>query len=219
MAIDNLTPPTPLDALACATSDLESRFKISKSTRTKRLNLLGLFSEKLHKDGKKYWLTQQQLELFAEFDRYIAQTGSEEGYPKLHSDRSNRQVEEPPAEISTVFAELEKEVTGELAIPEQIFPDIAPTTLMGEFATASVETADPGDLLLQQINQNAQHRAMAIMVAEQTLANQYIQNPEALDPQLRAQIEAFQIPSIDPKGLAAKLISGAQRRLTNGLAG
>jgi hypothetical protein len=74
------------------------------------LNQLGLFPEQLHKDGKRFWLTQEQLDLFADFDRYIIETGSDEGYPKLYSNRSDRQIE--LVEDSSIFDEL----AGELAV-------------------------------------------------------------------------------------------------------
>jgi hypothetical protein len=190
----------------CATSELETRFKISKSTRAKRLNQLGLFPEQLHKDGKRFWLTQEQLDLFADFDKYILETGSDEGYPKLYSNRSDRQIE--LVEDSSVFDEL----AGELAVQTEALPSPS-TAFTGEFTTTGFTVGQASDLLLQQINQNAQGRAAAIMLAEATIANQYLSNPQALDPQLLAQINAIPIPGIDPNALAAKLIGGVQTKL------
>jgi hypothetical protein len=206
------------DALACATSDLESRFNISKSTRTKRLNQLGFFAEVLHKDGKKYWLTQQQLDIFADFHEYVTTNGSEDGYHLLHCNPSNgaeaRLVDESSIPQNGRYANDTNETeaaSGELALQEQASPDIAYTNLTDEFASTSFATADPRDLLIKQVIANAHHQAAGIMIAERTLVNQLLENPHSLDPQLLAQVNAVGIPSVSPKDFAAKLISGAQR--------
>jgi hypothetical protein len=220
----NSTSISSPDVLVCATSDLESRFNISKSTRTKRLNQLGFLPEVLHKDGKKYWLTQQQLDIFANFDEYITNNGSEDGYHLLHgnpSDEAEARMDEDasladdsPIPHSGRYANDTNETaaaSGELALQEQASPDMAYTTLTGEFASTSFATADPRDLLRQQVIANAHHQAAGIMIAERTLVNQLLENPQSLDPQLLAQVNAVSIPSVCPKDFAAKLISGGQR--------
>jgi hypothetical protein len=212
----NSTSISSPDALVCATSDLEARFNISKSTRTKRLNQLGFFAEVLHKDGKKYWLTQQQLDIFADFHEYIINNGSEEGYHRLHYNQSDEAeagidrdaglVDDSPSDTEEIEA-----ANGELALQEQATPEVAYSTLTGEFASTSFTTADPRDLLMQQVIANAHHQAAGIMIAERTLVNQLLENPQSLDPQLLAQVNAIGIPKVSPKDFAAKLISGAQR--------
>jgi hypothetical protein len=134
----NPSSPSSPDALVCATSDLESRFNISKSTRTKRLNQLGFFAEVLHKDGKKYWLTQQQLDIFADFHKHITENGSEDGYHLLHCNPSDEAeagmnedaglVDDSPIPHSEGYANDTEETeaaNGELALQEQASPDIA----------------------------------------------------------------------------------------------
>jgi hypothetical protein len=64
---------------------------------------------------------------------------------------------------------------------------------------------------MQQVIANAHHQAAGIMIAERTLVNQLLENPQSLDPQLLAQVNAVSIPSVCPKDFAAKLISGGQR--------
>jgi hypothetical protein len=212
--VDSISTPPP-DALACATSDLESRFNISKSTRTKRLNQLGFLPEVLHKDGKKYWLTQQQLDIFADFQEYITKNGSEDGYHLLLSDLGDNnpipQTGNYTNDDLAIGTKQTEAASGELALQEQAAPDIAYSTLTGEFASTSFATADPRDLLLKQVIANAHHQAAGIMIAERTLVNQLLENPQSLDPQLLAQVNAVGIPNVSPKDFAAKLISGAQR--------
>ena len=50
------------------------------------------------------------------------------------------------------------------------------------------------------------------MLAENALANEYVNNPHLLDPELRSQVDSFQFSQIDPKELAASLIAAAQRQ-------
>jgi hypothetical protein len=222
MAIDDITSPPP-DRWFCTTSDLDGLCGISKTTRTNRLNQLGFTSEWLHKDGRKYWLTEEQYQAFTEFIAYIKQTGSHEGYPKLPQERSERVIETPAEDLAvaveTVADELDQGTSGELAIATESLPELPAPTLAGEFTQSVPANNYYSDLLIQQITQNAQNRAAGILIAEQTIANEYIQNPEALAPELRAKIDALQIPSIDPNALAASLVSGVKRRLANGLTG
>jgi hypothetical protein len=50
-------------------------------------------------------------------------------------------------------------------------------------------------------------------MAENALADEYVNNPHLLNTELRIQVEkSFQFAQIDPKELAAKLIAGAKRQ-------
>jgi hypothetical protein len=211
----------------CATSDLDQKFGISKSTRTKRLNQLGFTSETLHKDGTKYWLTSEQLDIFAEFDSYIAKNGSDRGYPfpndvEDDSRESNSAYEsiirsescagdDPTIDPNETDEEETRDPNGELALVDDSSTDLFSSDVVDLLDPIYLSAANSSNLLVQRITRNAKQRAAAIVMAEHTLANQYIANPDALDPELRAQINSIDIPKIDPKEFAARLISGANR--------
>jgi hypothetical protein len=188
------------------TSDLDRQFNIGKNTRVNRLAMVGLLPEKLHKDGKYYWLTQEQYDLFCDFDSYIRATGSTKDYPNLYTDCS----------IATSAVSQTDENSGELAtvssqnIATGSHRGLDETAFAGEFP-GYTSGYTPGDRLTQQIRENAQNRAAAISIAESILADRYLQNPDALPANLRAQIDSVQFAKIDPKELAASLIRGVEQ--------
>jgi hypothetical protein len=57
------------ETLLTKTSDLDKRFNIGKNTRVNRLVMLGLTPDKLEKQGRFYFLSAEQVELFADLDR------------------------------------------------------------------------------------------------------------------------------------------------------
>jgi hypothetical protein len=188
------------------TSDLDRQFNIGKNTRVNRLAMVGLLPEKLHKDGKFYWLTQEQYELFCDFDSYIRATGSTKDYPNLYVDYTEASSEssdpdEDCGELTTV---------GIHNIATGAEENLNTTMFAGEFPGYTSEYT-PGDRLAQQIQENAQNRAAALIMAESMLADRYLQNPDALPANLRNQIDSVQFTRIDPKGLAASLIRGVEQ--------
>jgi hypothetical protein len=205
------------------TSELDKRFNIGKNTRVNRLAMLGLTPDRLTKEGRYYLLSKDQLDLFTDFDKYILETGSCDGYPKLLANYSDRPK---PSSLNTetheIFAQAmdfgEGDEAGQLA--KAIAQDLDDlmgrsdifTSFTGEF-TGTMPTYKADDLALH-VAENAQRRATAILLAEHTLAEQYINNPHLLNPDLRSQLDAIQFSKIDPKGLAASLVATAQRHMT-----
>jgi hypothetical protein len=216
------------------TSELDKRFNIGKNTRVNRLSMLGLTSDRLTKQGRYYLLNEEQLKLFTEFDKYIIETGSPDGYPKLVSARSDNPITlDFPTEkyIGTQVVEVDKVLqvqnsidsdSGQITITRQDLEDmlnLVPeqpeiSSFTGEFTGTLHSYQDDG--LTHRVKTNAQSRAIAILVAEHTLAEQYINNPDLLDPALRAQLDDVQTVRIDPKKLAASLVFAAteQRSMT-----
>jgi hypothetical protein len=214
------------------TSELDKRFNIGKNTRVNRLAMLGLTPDRLTKQGRYYLLSQEQLELFTEFDKYILETGSSDGYPKLLSAHSDNPISSDiPTEkhVRTQVPEVDQVVqvqnqvdsdSGQLTItrqdlenlinlvPEQ--PEISSFT--GEF-TGTLHTYPADQVLANHVAANAQGRATAILLAEYTLAQQYISNPHLLDPSFRAQLDDVQAVRIDPKKLAASLVATVQQSM------
>jgi hypothetical protein len=189
------------------TSDLDAEFKISKNTRVTRLAMVGLHPDRLHKEGKSYWLTQDQYDLFVDFDKYIQDTGSTKDYPHLFINSAeslprSRESAQEGGELATVAA---NELSAE---PINLDTDPFTETFSTGFASPRAD-----ELLAQQITENAKHRATSILMAESAIANHYLQNPDLLDPEFRAQINSISIPKIDPKGLAASLIRGVKMNI------
>jgi hypothetical protein len=209
------------ETIRLKTSDLDGKFSIGKNTRVNRLALLGFTPDRLVKEGRFYYLNPEQLSVFTEFDSYISQTGSPDGFPKLlanYSDRPVSSIKEPeiPAGISN-----EDSPAGELTTTPEAdeladflgHPDIL-SSVTGEF-TGIFDNSSPdltGNVFAQHIAAKAQRTATAMLLAERVLADQYMNNPELLDPELRSQIDSFQFTQeIDPKKLAASLVNAAQR--------
>lgn len=182
------------------TSDLDAEFKISKNTRVTRLAAIGLHPDRLHKEGKAYWLTQAQYDLFIDFDRYIQETGSTKDYPNLYTSYSES---EPLA--ADECGELATVATAQMS-HDSSQSDAFDDTFTRVFPSSSA----PGDTLATKIIENAQNRAAATLLAESILADRYLQNPDSLPAELRAQIDSIPIRSIDPKELAASLIRGVE---------
>ena len=212
------------------TSELDKRFNIGKNTRVNRLSMLGLTSDRLIKQGRYYLLNKEQVDLFTDFDKYILETGSSDGYPKLLSNRSDSPISSDiPTEkhvVSEVLVvnkdiEVQSQSTvdcdsGQLMISRQDLEHLInlgaeqpeASSFTGEF-TGTLHTSQVDDGLTHRVKTNAQSRAIAILIAEHTLAEQYINNPDLLDPKLRAQLDEVEAVRIDPKKLAASLVSAA----------
>jgi hypothetical protein len=196
------------------TSDLDKRFNIGKNTRVNRLAMLGMTPDKLEKQGRFYYLTPEQVELFIDFDQYILQTGSTEGYPKL----LKTQVELPIANENNCWSDSEEDVEESQDLMESESSGFLVKSFAPEITSMPAVEAEydyPSEAYqpkttTQILVANAQHRATALMLAENALVEQYMNNPSLLNPELRAQIESFNYREIDPKELAASLIAGAQ---------
>jgi hypothetical protein len=211
------------------TSELDKRFNIGKNTRVNRLAMLGLTSDRLTKQGRYYLLNPEQLELFTEFDKYILETGSSDGYPKLLSAHSDNPITSDlltEKHVRTQVLDVDKVVqgqnqvdcdTGQLTVTKQdlenllnLVPEESDifSSFTGEF-TGTLHTNQVDHGLTHRVKANAQSRAIAILIAEHTLAEQYIACPDMLDPALRAQLDDVQPIRIDPKKLAASLVFAA----------
>jgi hypothetical protein len=193
------------EPLLTKTSDLDRRFNIGKTTRVSRLSLLGLTSDQLVKQGHFYFLSEQQVELFAGLDQYIRTTGSPDGYAGLPQT-----FNEPAEDLENSFVEEEMDDESEgylVASPSQDLAETSPVT-EGEYCYPDdVYQMQQSTLLMME---NAQRRATALMLAENALVQQYMNDPSLLKPELRQQISNLEYREIDPKELAASLIAEAQ---------
>jgi hypothetical protein len=210
--------------LLTKTSDLEKRFNIGKNTRVNRLAMLGLTPDKLEKQGRFFYLNDEQVALFTEFDQHILSTGSCEGFHGLKQglvEPENTVVIETAEDIDSSMVggqfswEEDVEPSGYLVktAAAEIRSPIAQAELSMPAVEAEYDYSEDtyrANATTQMLVANAQHRATALMLAENALVEQYMNNPGLLRPELRAQIESFEYREIDPKELAASLIAGAQ---------
>jgi hypothetical protein len=202
------------------TSELDKKFNIGKNTRVNRLAMLGLTPDRLVKEGRYYLLTAEQLDLFTEFDRYILETGSTDGYPRLlsnYSDNMDDSVSED-RQISVSENLEDDEEIGQLATTDsQQLDNITEqsdifSSVTGEF-TGTLPNSLGNNLLTEHLVENAQRRATAMLMAESVLADRYINNPHLLSSELRAQVDSIQFAKIDPKELAASLVASGQQQM------
>jgi hypothetical protein len=212
MSID----PTPF----IRTSELDKKFNIGKNTRVNRLAMLGLTPDRLVKEGRYYLLTAEQLDLFTEFDRYILETGSTDGYPRLLSNYSDNMVNSVSEDWQISVSENleDDEKIGQLATTDSQELDNVTgqsdifSSVTGEF-TGTLPTSLGNNLLTEHLVENAQRRATAMLMAESVLADRYINNPHLLSSELRAQVDSIQFTKVDPKELAALLVASGQQQM------
>jgi hypothetical protein len=168
--------------------------------------MLGLTPNNLLKQGKFYMLTPEQVELSTDFDQYLLLNGTAEGYSKL--------VKAEVIELNEAPETFEVEETPELrAMPNESDEPTASGSLVISMAEELAEAPEPaeaeydysksnyqpdsfacaqGDRSTQILVQNAQRRATAMLMAENALAQQYMENPALLSPELQAQIGSLQ---------------------------
>jgi hypothetical protein len=191
------------------TSDLDAEFNIGKNTRVSRLAAIGLTPDKLHKDGKAYWLTEGQYRLFQDLDKYIIETGSIKGYPHLCTNPIEP-VESleptPPEPVANEAGQLAT-VTNNIVHPSDRAIGLESAAFTGEFENGYTSGYSP-DLRFVQLDNNAQQAAAGLLIAEAMLTDRYLQNPDRLPTHLRQQIDSVGVRQIDPKEYAAQLIRG-----------
>jgi hypothetical protein len=192
------------------TSDLDAEFNIGKNTRVSRLAAIGLTPDKLHKDGKAYWLTEGQYRLFQDLDKYIIETGNIKGYPHLCTNPidpipqsggyANESIEPTPPEPVVNEAGQLATVTNNLVHPSDRASGLESAAFTGEFENGYTSGYSP----------DLQQAAAGLLMAEAMLTDRYLQNPDRLPTHLRQQIDSVGVRQIDPKEYAAQLIRGVE---------
>jgi hypothetical protein len=191
------------------TSDLDAEFNIGKNTRVVRLAAIGLTPDKLHKDGKAYWLTEAQYRLFQDLDKHIIETGSIKGYPHLCTNQIDpiESIEHTPPEPVVNEAGQLATVTNNIVHPSHPASGLESAAFTGEFENGYTSGYSP-DRRFVQLDNNAQQAAAGLLIAEAMLTDRYLQNPDRLPTHLRQQIDSVGVRQIDPKEYAAQLIRG-----------
>jgi hypothetical protein len=141
------------------------------------------------KEGGKAYLDAGQTAHMDALHEHIQQTGRMQGYPAPEPSGPIEEEEQPaPATSSLAVAET-----------QQITPTYAPKQKRSQSSPVDDVAA---------IVASAQNKAAGTLIAENVLAQHFIQNPELLPEGLKAKIqESAQMPSVDPFAYADSLIN------------
>ena len=177
--------------------ELSERFGIGRDPVYARMNYLQI---KTYKESGKAYLTAEQVEHMDGLHEHIKTTGRMEGYPV--PEKSGPWEEEK----NTSDIVLSEPQTQNLTQQQQEF------TATGERQAANNDL-DP----IANIVKSAQSKAAGILIAENLIARQYIDNPEALPEELKQKIkESGQVKTVDPFAYAQSLVNLAQAGLAVG---
>jgi hypothetical protein len=136
--------------LSIKTSELDKRFNIGKNTRVNRLAMLGLTPDRLTKKGRYYLLSEDQLNLFTDFDKYILETGSSDGYPKLLSAHSDNPITSDlltEKHVRTQVLEVDKVVP----VQNQVDPDSGQLTITRQDLENLINLAPEGSDIFSSV--------------------------------------------------------------------
>lgn len=177
--------------------ELLKKYSIGRDALYSRMNYLQITTYKI---GGKAHLDGEQLAHMDGLHEHIRATGRMEGYPIPEPTG-------PQPEAVSVEVPVQNQQTGaiEVATQQQMAtttPQVAPTK---KRATGNNQTEAIASLV-----ENAKNKAAGVLIAENMLAQQFIQNPELLPEELREKIQqSAQMPEVDPFAYANALVSFA----------
>ncbi|MBD2341248.1 hypothetical protein H6G64_30215 [Calothrix sp. FACHB-156] len=169
--------------------DLQKKYGIGRDPLYNRMKYLKIKTWKVL--GKAH-LDAQQVAHMDALHEHIKATGRMEGYP----------VPEPSGPVEIEDEQPTPTTTLTVAETQQIAaPNYAPTEKRSQ--------SSPVDDVAAIIT-SAQNKAAGTLIAENVLAQHFIQNPELLPDHLKQKIkESGEMPSVDPFGYADSLINAA----------
>jgi|GEM_PF-1235431 hypothetical protein len=194
---------------------LMAKYQIGKDALYNRMKYLYI---KSWKDGKKAYYDEQQIAELDRLEEYIKIHGVMKGYPQpepsgLWDEPRLLSPESKPKQKteSQQPVEVTQETTA-ITVFEQAF-----NTSLDE-QQELIDVNNTRQYNVEEIDQvtavlrNAQNKATAVLIAENELANQFINNPNLLSDELRAKIkESANIPQIDPFAYANALVKTATK--------
>lgn len=171
--------------------ELQKKYGIGRDSFYARTRYLRITTWKI---GKKAYLDAEQIAHMDGLHDHIQATGKMEGYPIPESSGPIEIEDEQPAPTSTLAVAQ----TQTLAQTQQVTPSYAPKQKRSQSSPVDDVAA---------IVTSAQNKAAGTLIAENVLAQHFIQNPELLPESLKAKIqESAQMPSVDPFAYADSLI-------------
>jgi hypothetical protein len=168
--------------------ELQKKYSIGRDSFYARMRYLQITTWKI---GKKAYLDAEQIIHMDALHDHIQATGKMEGYPVPEPSGPIEVEEEQPTPTSSLTVAETQQVTA---------PNYAPKQQRSQ----SPQQIDD----INAIVESAQNKAAGTLIAENVLAQHFIQNPELLPESLKAKIqESAQMPSVDPFGYADSLIN------------
>jgi hypothetical protein len=170
--------------------ELQKKYGVQRDSFYARMRYLQITTWKI---GKKAYLDAEQIMHMDGLHGHIQATGKMEGFP----------IPEPSGPVEVEDEQPETTTTLAVAETQQISttPNYSPTQQRSQ--------SSPLDDVAAIIT-NAQNKAASTLIAENVLAQHFIQNPELLPDELKAKIkESGEMPSVDPFAYADSLINTA----------
>lgn len=166
------------------TLELQKKYGIERDAFYARTRYLRITT---WKEGGKAYLYADQIAHMDALHEHIQQTGRMQGYTIPDPSGPIEEDEQPAAQSSLAVTET-----------QQITPTYAPKQKRSQSSQVDDVAA---------IVTSAQNKAAGTLIAENVLAQHFIQNPELLPEALKAKIqESAQMPSVDPFAYADSLI-------------
>lgn len=175
------------------TTDIDVAYEIQKGGRNIRFGKLRI---KPYKRGKKTYINLDQLRIFHGYHQHIQQYGSGDGFP----------IPEPtgPWDLDD-----DEEVTAGLSVA-------TPTAVVGtaqELQVSSSRKFTPDLEAINQLVENAQRKATGVIIAEEILAQEFIDDPNKLPEHLRERIKQVRkSQQSDPLAYAALLLESMRNQ-------
>lgn len=165
--------------------ELQKKYGIQRDSFYARTRYLRITT---WKEGGKAYLDAGQTAHMDALHDHIKATGRMEGYPV--PEPSGPIEEEQPTSSTLAVAETQQLSTTSNYAPKQKRSQSSPVDDVAAIVTS------------------AQNKAAGTLIAENVLAQHFIQNPELLPEGLKAKIqESAQMPSVDPFAYADSLIN------------
>ena len=171
--------------------ELQEKYQIGRDPLYVRMRYLAITTWKI---GGKAYLDEQQVAYMDELHEHIKANGRMEGYT-------------PPAPSGPI-AET-KPNSAIQTVEESREIEVAVNSVNYSPQNSRAHNTGENEAIASLI-QSAQNKAAGVLIAENVLAQQFIQNPDALPEELRTKIkESSQMPTVDPFAYAASLMNFA----------
>jgi hypothetical protein len=177
--------------------ELQQKYNIGRASLYKRMEYLQIKSWKVL---GKACLDVEQIQQMDGLHEYIKSTKCMQGYPIPASSGPNSKNRQTVEDTFFVHSEATLTDSEQLNTMPNSLPD-------GKRQHSNSSTTEGATSLIK----NAQNKATGVLIAENMLAQQFIQNPETLPPELKEKIkQSAKMPEIDPFVYANALMSLAQ---------
>jgi len=181
--------------------ELQKKYGIGRDSLYGRMRYLQITTWKI---GKKAYLDAGQITRMDGLHDHIQATGKMEGYP---IPEPSGPIEEQALQPTATQQEQPPQPTAAITVSEP-----APLTTSQE-VTKDARQHDSSEIeAIASLVRNAQNKATGLLIAENMLAQQFIQNPEQLPEELRTKIQqSAAMPEVDPLEYANALVNFAKK--------